>query len=504
MAITTKRPKTHMVRLNVAGVWSSRMSPLVRLRTLVMAWRTAQAERVRARWAGEPDAPARVARARKALGTGEARALLDECVSLRIVDEADQRALLVHLADAAREELLERRDCPGTFVIEDEVEVGGEPLSLGAIALEASRWTERARLEAAAARVTERARRWREAHEEADAIAARVLSRGPGAEKEPALDELLEAFLRATDDAAAEALARSQHALGASATRATVPERLGATARALRAAPLDALFAREGRIARLGRALAPLGADASVASRLRVDTSSSLDVRGEVLLVAPPTRVVLGASPIELGLGSELDALELFGRAMSYARTSAALADEQRVLPQAHVPGLVASTFGLFLGATVFLSRALGLDERAAAATAATASYLGLVRARLDAARCLSRARRVELASDEAHALVQRALALPAALPLGFLLASGASSPELELLARSQALAPLVFVALRERHDEDFFRNPRTGDTLGGAMARGARLTRAQWCAELGASGDPAEAARALARERLG
>ena len=61
-----------------------------------------------------------------------------------------------------------------------------------------------------------------------------------------------------------------------------------------------------------------------------------------------------------------------------------------------------------------------------------------------------------------------------------------------------------MFLALRERHDEAFFRNPRTADTPGGAMARGARLSRRAWCAELGASGDAAEAARPLARERLG
>ena len=480
------------------------MSPLVRLRTLIMAWRTAQAERVRARWAGEPDDAARAARARKALGTGEARALLDECVSLRIVGDDDHRSLLTHLADAAREELLERRGCPPGFAGEDELDVGGEPVTLGAVASDASRWTERARLEAVEARVAERSRRWREHHEEADAVANRVLSRGPAAEEEPALETLLDAFLAATDDAVGEALARSQHALGVAATRATVPDRLWSVSRALRAAPLDALFAREGRIARLGRALGPLGADASLASRLRVETSTRLGMRGELLLLAPPSRVVLGVTPNELGLASELDTLELFGRAMSYARTSAALAEEHRSAPQSPVPALVGSTFALISGAPVFLSRVLGLDERATSASAATASYLGLVRARLDAARALTRRRALDVASDEARALVRRVAALPTELPLGFLLASASSSPELELLARSQALAPLVFLALRERHDEDFFRNPRTADTLGGAMARGARLSRRAWCAELGASGDAAEAARTLARERLG
>ena len=507
-----------MVESRVAGVLCQRMSPLVRLRTLVSAWRAAQAEQVREPGLREPglrapgpgesgqgvsDVSRRTARARRALGTGEARALLEECVSLGIIDAIDHRVLLGHLADAAREELLERRGCPPACDGVEEVEVGGEPVSLGTIAVEASRWTERPRREAALARVAERARRWREAHEEADATAARVLARGPAAEDEPALADVIDAFLAATDDATHEALARSQHALGTGATRASVPDRLAAFARTLRASALDALFSPERRMLRLGRALAPLGADATVASRLRVETSTELRAHGRLRLLSPPTRVVLGVAQPELGLASELAAIELFGRGMAYARCSPALGEEHRAVPDAHVPGLVGALLVMVLGEPLFLSRVLGLEARAAAAAAAVATYLGLVRARLDGARAQVRLGGVDVGGEEAHALVRRCLALPSELPLGMLLASASPSPELALYARSRALAPAVFLALRERFDEDFYRNPRAGEVLGGAMARGARLTRAAWCAELGASGDPAAAARSLVRERL-
>ncbi|MFO0710872.1 MAG: hypothetical protein U0353_13585 [Sandaracinus sp.] len=479
------------------------MSPLVRLRTLVATWRTAAFERVLARWSGADDELRREARARAALGTGEARALLDECVSLRLVDDVDHRAILAHLADAARDELCVRRSVPGALARSHSVELGGEPISLGDVAHDASRWTERERLRVVARTVSERASRWAEGHAEADAAASRVLARGPKEAEGERLAIDLEAWLAATDDAVHEALSRTTHALALGAARGPAVDRHATTARALRASSLDALFGRDGRMTRLGRAFEPMGADAVVAARLRVAVRTELALRGAVLPLETPRRVVLGLASEELGLVSELESAELFGRGLSYARVSPALADEHRLAPHAPVPAMVGALFSVFYTAPVFLERRVGLERAAASAVGVCATYLWLVRARLDLAR--ARARRVGLSvdSDEAHALVARCLALPSALPLGWLLASDEITPALEATALAQASAPALFLALRERHDEDFFRNPRTSDTLGGAMARGARLSARGWSEELGATAETHAAAASLFRERL-
>ncbi len=499
--MTTKSPKTHMVRRNVAGVWCARMSPLVRLRALITRWRTTQIEQARARAQGEPVDNRRLASARAALGSGEARALLDECVTLRILDPVDHRVFLTHLADAAGEELARRRECPGALEVDQDVEVGGEPVSLGAIATDATRWLERDRLDAVVGAVAPRARRWAEAHEEIDEAVARIEARGPSATAE---EVDLEGWLAATDEATHEALARALFALGLAGSRGVGAEPTLQLVRALRAAPLDALLSRESRMARLGRALAPLGADAVIAARLRVEDTRALSVRSEVWLVDPPRRVVIAAAPVELGVLSELDLLEAFARALSHASVSPAASDEHRLTPRAEIPEQIGAIVSLFLGEPRFLETRYGLDKRAAAALAVVATYLGLVRARLDLSRAIVRTRRIATEGDEADAIAVRCLGLASALPLGWLLASPVPSAQLHLAARSRVFAPAAFLALRERHDEDFFRNPRTAETLAGASARGARLSRVEWLAELAVVTPPSDAARLLCRERLG
>lgn len=495
------------------------MSPLEKLRGLLSRWRGAQCAETRARWAGEP-ADARGLRvARAALGTGEARALYDECVSLRLLDDRDRVVLLGHSADAAREELAVRRGAPKALELADEVELGGEPITLAAIFADAARWPERAQLAALGARGSEREAQARDLHAEADALAARVLERGPAQPDDP-LD--LTGWLEATDEVVHEALARTQHALGLAAPRAGVDERVALTVRALRASPLEVLFREEGRLARLGRALAPLGADAVLARRLHIESRSEATLDARVLLLEPPRRVVLGLSRVELGLASELSVLEALGQGLAHTRVSPALGVEHRVWPSSEVPRVLGALSALLATVPTFLTRSLGLEGRGAHASASTASYLTLAKARLEVARAHARASGLRLDEEDAHALASRCLALPTTLPIGFVLASGADTAALALSARSWGWAPALYLALRERHDEDFFRNPRSADTIGGAAARGARLSRRAWLAELapplratddvanavGASGervpDPAALARAFFAERVG
>ena len=53
---------------------------------------------------------------------------------------------------------------------------------------------------------------------------------------------------------------------------------------------------------------------------------------------------------------------------------------------------------------------------------------------------------------------------------------------------RAAALAPALFAALRERFDEDWWRNPRAADTLRAAASRGGSLSVEAWASELGAT----------------
>lgn len=477
------------------------MSPLVRLRALVTAWRTAQASVTRARWAGEEPDVRGLTRARAALGTGEARALLDECLSLHLLDDRDHATWLTHLADAAREELLHRRGAAPGLALSHEVEIEGEPITLAAIARDASRWLDRGRLEGLGRAVGERDRARREAVAEGDAAAERVLSRGPERKSED-LDVL--AWLSATDDATHEALARTAHALGFAATRGNAAEKLAILPRALRASALDALFAPAGRVDRLARLLAPIGTDATVAARLRLETSGEATIRSELVLVDPPTRIAVGLPAIEIGLATELVTLDALGRGLAHALVTPALGAEHRVLPASEVPPAMGALLALLPTDARYLRRALGLDARAEGAVRPAATYVALCRARLELARLHARREHLLADGDTAHALASRAIACPSDLPIGALLASPETTPTLLATAHAAAAAPAIFLALRERHDEDFFRNPRTRDTLAGAAARGARLSRAEWLSELTAPADHAACAVSLAREALG
>jgi hypothetical protein len=483
------------------------MSPLERLRGLLIAWRSAGIERSRAAWRGagaDPDHASRelaahdraVRLARAALGTGEARALLEECTKLGLLDALDLRVWLAHLADAAREEVLERRGAPGLPALDEDVVLAqtAERLSLGALLGEPERWLEAPRREVLTARLHELDRRRHEPTAEADAAAARVLARGPAVE---AMAVDAEGWLDATEDATREALERAAHALGA--PKDADPRLL----HVLRAAPLDALFPGAGRVARLARALAPLGTDARAGARIRFEERHEPSLRPALALVEPPRRVVVGLPVIELGLASELTALEALGQGLGASLVSPALGVEHRTLAHAEVPIALGELGALLFTEAGFVTRQLGLDGRTARTVQAVGTHRALVRGRLALARWACRARGAAVTSAEAHALAARALGSRAEWPAGPLLFSTAASPELESAARAAMLAASLTAALRERHDEDYFRNPRAAETLAGASARGARLGLAAWLEELGAPPTPATAVtQALAQAR--
>jgi hypothetical protein len=310
----------------------------------------------------------------------------------------------------------------------------------------------------------------------------------------------VEAWLRATDDAVTEGLSRAAHALGAKGMApARAPD--ARVLEVLRARALDPLVSREGRATRLARALEPLGADARAADRLRIVGHDDATFTYRLAIAEVPRRVLLAVSGIDIGLATELDFLEGFVVALATASASPALGLEHRAVPSepAHATGALAR---LLPTERVFLEKQLGLDARTAELVRAVTGYHWLAAARMAMARWKVRAEEHPLGSDAAHALASRALGTSRVLPAGPLLGSFASSAELTLAAHAAAAAPTLFVAMRERHDEDWFRNPRARDTLEGAAARGTRLDLAGWEVELSAA-DRATQAASFAREVL-
>lgn len=122
-------------------------------------------------------------------------------------------------------------------------------------------------------------------------------------------------------------------------------------------------------------------------------------------------------------------------------------------------------------------------DERAVAVAA-------LLDARIDAARALASAQARELGLSARAASLHRDLYARAALaelPLGLALEGlDPFAPAAPLEGR--ALAAAIRAFLRERYDEDWWRNPRSLASLDGLFARGGRPTAAELWSEIGAT----------------
>ncbi len=119
-----------------------------------------------------------------------------------------------------------------------------------------------------------------------------------------------------------------------------------------------------------------------------------------------------------------------------------------------------------------------GLTRAEARAAGAAGAALTLLRARLDAAAVLAEGRPLEGRA----ALVARATGTDTEPGAAFLLSTSAASPRFRGTLAGLALFP----ALRERFDEDFFRNPRAAEPIRGAAARGGACSAEAFLEELG------------------
>ena len=469
------------------------MSPLLRLRRLLRIWRDAKSEYARVTWTaleeGDVEAKADVAYrkgalddARRRLGSGQARELLDECVSIGLLDPGDFSRLTAQLAEAAHDEVLARRQVSLLGAsLKSSIDADGKPIRLTPLLQNPATWTTPEAQLVLKAWLAETASRRADGLAEADAMRARVMARATEkaeAKEEHALDG--DAWLKATDDALDEHLARALHAL-----RETERDEHVRVLLALRAAPFDALFPRVSRIRQLTLPLEALGFDTRIASRIRVGEHAQLDFENKLIQLDDPTRVHIALSPIEHGLSSALQALRTLGEGFSRALGTHALA-----LEALHGSSELACAFGqvlmLAMCGPAYLERGLGLDRSTGNAVHAVATFHVLIQLRLDIARLQQRTSGDVPFSDKSMARASRAIRGHDRFPLTPFLDSNEPTCALEARAKSAMLAPLLHAQLKERFNEDYVRNPKAFEVIQGMSSRRGSLTLEQLTIELG------------------
>ncbi len=250
---------------------------------------------------------------------------------------------------------------------------------------------------------------------------------------------------------------------------------------ALRAQRFDPLAPARRRFARLAERFLELGLRDVLVKRVRVHESRSLR-RARIVALSIPLDVRIVASSTD-GLFSDRDALVVLGRAASLAMTHPALSP----LAARPTAGTVGRALGALMAHLLTDARFTALDSSVARGARELALALELVELRVRAAAVI--AQRAIERSDYADA-ARDALLDALRVDIHPTIAACLCMPhEPEPLAPLRALrhAVPIFCAMRERYDEDFFRNPRTLEVWRAACERGPSLSVETWVKELGA-----------------
>ncbi|MFW6051297.1 MAG: hypothetical protein ACODAU_08995 [Myxococcota bacterium] len=264
------------------------------------------------------------------------------------------------------------------------------------------------------------------------------------------------------------------------------PPRLSDLVRALRVSELDGLVPRRGRWRRVASDIAALGFEPELASRVRTEVGhGGLGPRVQVAAIDPPRDVRLAPAPAEHGVVSELAAAEGVGRALGLSLVAPGLPVELR----RPVAGSVARALGTLVAQVqaerAALARVRGLGGREAERLARLAGAVLLLETRLRAAEVvlLDEARgSQEQHRERAPDVVRRALGVEVAAPLAAL--AGGRPTAVTARYRGRVVGLGAWAALRERHDEDWYRNPRAEEPLRAGAHRGGWLSAEQWAAE--------------------
>jgi hypothetical protein len=473
-------------------------TPTEWLRDALIARLDAEAETERAfGTARSAEARKHAAAMRARLGTGEARERLEEAVSTRAIDEASYAAILAHLASAAEAEVLARAGVVLELDASDRVVVADRACSLLELvgeARDADAETARRAIAALASEATRGRAQRTEALAEAEERASRVRARGPAHpdDADAALPDRCRAFLDATDEAAEEIVARAHHA------SSTDAHSLVGRANALAPRELDRALARPGRTQRITRTLGWSGLDRELARRVTVEPSRALSLAPRVAVTS--TRAVVFASPIEAGIASERALLGASVEALVRSLVSPDASIEHARPPIGSAACAARALFELPFATRTFVSRYAEVGRRESDTVRVASAAASLLEARYACARMLAGSARAHV-DDGTRERMAHALRLDPR-DVSDELARSSRCPRDRAVTDARArLAALGWSrALRERYDEDWFRNPRLGDFVRGLAARGGIVSAEEISRELGASADDAvHAATALA-----
>jgi hypothetical protein len=302
------------------------------------------------------------------------------------------------------------------------------------------------------------------------------------AEPVPAVDsaERASEWLSKTDDAARELI-------GWLVKRTQTPPSLSALVTALRASQLDGLARPARRFYRLAAGARKLGFERDMTARMHGEDGNSPWVPVPCCLpLSVPNDVRVVQPALDYGLLSDLAVAQGLGEGLALALVSPAIGS---VLSRPLGVSVSKALGGLFLqlrAESNYLRRIDELEPEHATRAARHAALWILVRGRLAAARlCASRlpARSAQERIAQLMAAGERALGyeLPRGLAAVTLLGQTNPEQDFEAIARGCEL----HAALRERYDVDFYLNPRVGELLRGAAARGNSLDANGFAAEL-------------------
>jgi hypothetical protein len=271
--------------------------------------------------------------------------------------------------------------------------------------------------------------------------------------------------------------------------------------RALRAPELDSESASKQRGARVATWLRIGGFERELSASVRAEPDrAEPSPRATVLVLAPPRDVRVAQSRIDHGVASDVYAAEGVAHALGLALGHPALPVELRwpSILHSHPAGALGGLALQLWGERAQLQRLQGLSEAAAERVGRLAATHALLSARV---ACAIATLELPAKMDARSRLEATATALGEALccdvPPGLALL-GADRIRARRRAVELVCGLSLHVALRERCDEDFWRNPRTEEPIRILCARGHAVTASEACAELGA---PLELAARRAEE---
>jgi hypothetical protein len=267
-----------------------------------------------------------------------------------------------------------------------------------------------------------------------------------------------------------------------------------------RGGALDGLARRERRLFRLSEGLRRLGFERDLSARIHTEPARvRLSPDARVVALQVPADVRLAQTPLEYGLWSDLGAMRGMGEALALALISPAERCAQRWPFGSGLAPALGALLVQLRAEPAYLRTIEAVPPSGAEPLARLVAIAGLLLTRLTAALALAEAAPARDDDERVQQLMAAGeRALGCTLPSGLLALAqlGSRFEGHDFDALDQGLS--LHEALREQFDEDWYKNPRVGEVIRGACARGNRLSGAAWLVELGARG-PVSHVRAMA-----